>query len=347
MVKVKKLGILLKPTDLAFESRAVLNPGCVRRGRYVHMLYRAVGREGDSTIGYAKLDGPTKIVERLEKPVIKPEFDYERRSVEDPRLIFFKGQYYIFYVAYNGLDAVAAYATSQDLKHFKKGGVVTPRMTYDEVEDYFSESSVKEKYYMFESFFKDKVAKDVLLWEKDALMFPAKFKGRFALVHRILPDIQLIYFKNFKQLADKKYWQEYLKNLDDYVLLENKNWYESRHIGGGCPPILTKAGWLLIYHGVEESNKGLTYHAGAALVNKSNPLKLIGRLDQPLFSPDLPWELEGEVNRVTFPTGAALFGQDLYIYYGGADKMIGVATVKLDGLLKELLKHKVQVKKII
>jgi predicted GH43/DUF377 family glycosyl hydrolase len=339
MVKIKREGIVLKPTKLEFESNAVMNPGCIKVGNDVHMFYRAVRKGNHSTIGYCRLEGPLKIVERWKEPIMVPEFEYEKRGVEDPRVVFLDGVYYMFYIAHDGKNALVAYATSKDLKTWEKKGTITPTITYDKAEDYFPEKKLKDRYFFFESFYKTEGGEDVLLWEKDGFIFPRKFNGKFALIHRILPDIQVIYFKDFKELTNE-YWKEYLKHLGDYVVLESKYWYESRHIGGGCPPIETPKGWLLIYHSAEDSNKGRIYHAGAALLDKKNPCKVIGHLKDPLFSPEKKWEKEGNVNNVVFPTGAAVFGERLYMYYGAADKRIAVASLNLKELLAELLKNR-------
>lgn len=339
MVTVKKLGILLEATSNEFENQAVLNPTCIQVGNTIHLFYRAVKQGNYSSIGYCKLDGPVKVVERSEKPVLYPEFDYEKHGVEDPRITFLDGTYHLFYSAFDGKNALAAHATSKDLKHWEKHGIITPDISYDEAEDIFRESKLKEKYFFFESYYKDVVAKDVLLWEKDVFLLPEKINGKFALFHRILPEIQIIYFDKFSELTTD-YWKKYLKELADYVVLESKYWYESRNIGGGCPPIKTDEGWLLIYHAVEDSNEGKTYHTGAALLDLENPCKVLGHLKNPLFSPEEEWERKGDVNNVVFPTGTAIFEDELYIYYGAADKRIAVASVSLKELLNELTNRK-------
>jgi len=122
------------------------------------------------------------------------------------------------------------------------------------------------------------------------------------------------------------------------VVLENKYWFESRHIGGGAVPIETKEGWLIIYHATEELNKQRIYRASVALLDLQNPFNVIGRLDYPLFGPDQPWEQSGFVDNVVFPTGTAIFGDDLYIYYGAADRVIAAAKVSMKDLLTELKK---------
>ncbi len=337
MVKVKKLGVILKPTKNSFESRAVLNPAVYQDGKSLHLFYRAVNHSNESCIGYARLLGPTKIVSRDNVPLINRENIYEEKGLEDPRIVKIKDTFYMTYVAFDGKNAITALAISKNLKHFEKMGIISPCITYDKAEDIFRKSPLKDQYAFFETFYKDKVAYDVLLWEKDILLFPEKIKGKFALIHRVLPEMQIIYFKNFEELT-VTYWRRYLRHLGDYVLLEKKHWYESRNIGGGAPPIKTKKGWLLIYHGVEETNKKKTYHAGAALFDLKNPQKVIGRLKDPLFSPTEKYEKKGEVSNVVFPTGTAIFGKYLYIYYGCADKRIAAAKVDLNDLLKNLVK---------
>lgn len=335
MVRVKKLGPILEPTSREFEEAAVLNPGTWQEGDLVHLFYRAIDGEGRSTIGYAKLKGPTTVTRRFPKPVFKREYPYENKGVEDPRIVKVDDTFYLFYVAHDGKNAVTAYATSKDLKTFKKQGVITPQIPYHEAETIFRESHLKDAYFFFASYYEEEAGKGVLLWEKDIFLFPKKIQGKFALVHRVLPDIQIIFFDDFSDLT-LAFWKEHLKHLSTYVVLENKHWFESRNIGGGCPPIETKDGWLLIFHTVEEKNEGRTYHACAALLDRDNPLKVLGRLHEPLFSPTEPWEKEGVVSNVVFPTGTAIFGDTLYIYYGAADKRIAVASLSLDELLKEM-----------
>lgn len=339
MVKIKKEGVLLEPTNLEFENYAVMNPTCIKIGNNVHMFYRAVKKGNYSSIGYCRLEGPLKVVERKREPFMVPEFNYENHGMEDPRIVLLEGTYYMFYTAFDGKNSLVAYATSKDLKTFEKKGAITPTITYDEAEGFFPELKLKDRYFFFESYYKCEFGKDVLLWEKDAFIFPKKIKGKFALIHRILPEIQVIYFNDFRELTNE-FWKNYLKHLGDYVVLSSKYWYESRNIGGGCPPIETDKGWLMIYHGVEDTNKGTIYHAGAALLDKKNPCKVIGHLKNPLFSPEKKWEKEGNVKNVVFPSGAAIFGDKLYIYYGAADRRIGATSLDLNELLEELLESK-------
>jgi predicted GH43/DUF377 family glycosyl hydrolase len=158
------------------------------------------------------------------------------------------------------------------------------------------------------------------------------------MLHRLWPGIQIAYFNHFEDLTPS-FWEDYLKNLADHIVLDPKGLYEVNYIGAGGPPIETDDGWLLIYHGVQETISGRIYHAKAALLDINKPEIEISRLNYPLFSPIEKWENEGVVNNVVFPTGHALFGNDLYIYYGAGDKHVAVAKLNIHELLRELRKQ--------
>jgi len=341
MLEVKNEGIILEKTELEFENSAVLNPTCVEKDGIVHMFYRAVKEGNYSTVGYCQLDKENKIIKRLDQPLLIPEYEYEQRGIEDPRIVQIDNLYYLFYTAYDGKNARIAYATSQDLVNFEKKGLISPSFTYDEAEDMFRNAHLQERYFLFESFYKEKHGKDVLLWEKDAFLLPQKIEEMFVLFHRILPGIQIICCKDLAELKKPEYWKNYLKNMDDYVVLDPKHWFEIRNIGGGCVPLKTEEGWLLIYHAVEDTKFGKVYHAAAALLDKNNPKKIIGRLDYPLFSPSNNWEKEGVVNNVVFPTGAIIKEGRVIVYYGAADKLIAAKSFKLTDILNEFKRIKI------
>ena len=337
MVAVKNEGIILEKTSLKFENKGVFNPACILVDGITHMFYRAINQNDISSIGYCQLKD-NKVVKRLTEPVLFPEYDYEKKGVEDPRITFLEGTYYLLYTAYDGKNALIAYATSKDLVHFTKQGLISPKISYDEAGDIFRTSKVRERYSMFEALYEEREGKDVLLFEKDAYLFPQKFGSKFALFHRILPGIQIIYFNSFSELT-KDRWRDYLRNLGDFIVLDPLFWFENRNIGGGCPPIETSNGWLIIYHAIEDTSFGKIYHASAALLDLKNPLKVLGRLKEPLFSPKAPWEKKGVTDNVVFPTGAVVQNKRLYIYYGAADKLIAAKSVDLAELLTELKKR--------
>lgn len=178
----------------------------------------------------------------------------------------------------------------------------------------------------------------LLLRDKDVVLFPRKINGQFVLLHRIWPGIQIVKFTDWKDLT-KSFWEDYLVNLTDDIILDLKDPFEVNYIGAGRPPIETKDDWLLIYHGVYESTTRKTYHGKAAPLELNKPEIEITRLLYPLFSPTEHWEIEGVTNHTVFPTDHALFENDLYIYYGAADKNVAVVKLNLNELLPELRKQ--------
>ncbi len=338
MLKIKKHGVLLEPTQRDFENLAVFNPAVCKEGNDVYVFYRGMDKEHRSCIGYARLEGPTTLIERWKKPIISREFNYESKGVEDPRIVKLDDLFYLFYVAHDGKNALTAYAVSEDLKNFEKKGIITAQIPYRQLETIFKEAGLKESYSKFANFYEEMAGEDVLFWGKDVFLFPKKFNGRFALLHRVLPGIQIAFFDSLEDLTEE-FWREHFRHLAEYTILENEYWFESSHIGGGCPPIEIEEGWLLIFHTTEKRETGeKIYRASAALLDKKNPLKLLGRLKNPLFSPEKEWETLGVVPNVVFPTGTALFNGELYIYYGAADTRVAVASLNIQELVKELKK---------
>jgi len=340
MVEIKKEGILIEATDLDFENQAVLNPAVVKVGNNVHMFYRAVKKGNFSSIGYAKLKGPLKVVKRAKTPLLKPEKPYEIHGTEDPRIVKINGIYYMTYMAYNNKDVSTAYAVSKDLKKWTKKGEISSFLSYAKIKKFFIKLDMPEEYFNFDLYNKSEkdTADTVYVWGKDAVLFPKKINGKFAMLHRVLPNIHIAYFKDFKDLTHE-YWEDHFKNLSEFTVIEKRHWFESRALGAGAPPIETEKGWLMIYHAIENAPEGRIYRAGAALLDKKDPTKVIGRLCDPLFSPEKEWELKGDVDNVVFPSGTVLFDNKLYIYYGAADKRIASVSLDINELLDELIKH--------
>jgi predicted GH43/DUF377 family glycosyl hydrolase len=294
-----------------------------------------------STIGYAKTDNPLKITERREEPIIKGEFDYESHGVEDAKIVKIDGLYYITYIAYDGINKMGALATSKDMLHFEKQGIITPKTNYHEFECQlnFSGEYINPKYHNFYNLFKEiGMENDPLryLRIRALALFPKKINGKFALLLSIYPGIQIVYFERFEELK-KDFWKDYFENFANNIVLDPKDSYEVNYIGLGCVPIETNEGWLLIYYGVQETTTGIRNFIRAALLDLENPKMVLSRLKTPLFS---PCKLAVEKNLIcdmVFPTGYALYYNDLYIYYGVSDKLIATASIKLDELLLELI----------
>ena len=175
-----------------------------------------------------------------------------------------------------------------------------------------------------------------VLDDRDVILFPEKIGGKFAMMHRP------------KQSVGERYGVKYpsiwLKFSDDLLAWEDKpsellitgregTWEEK--IGGSTPPILTEAGWLTLYHGVADGGTA-EYRVGALLLDRENPLRVLARTPEPILEPEFFYETEGFYSHCVFPTGNVVVGGVLYVYYGGADKYVGVATCRLEELLNYL-----------
>ncbi len=338
---INRLGIVLRKTSNAFESKGVLNPAIIKTGNQVHMLYRAFKKGNFSTIGYACFEGPLHLIKRADLPVFYPDREEDIQGVEDPRISKIDNIYYLTYTAYDGHNALGSLAISTDLIKFEKMGIITPKVTFIEYNHAIagniklSPKYMQQYHFLSEHGMLDRIP-NYLVWDKNVMLFPEKLNGKFVLLHRLFPGIQMAYFNDFSELT-AEFWMRYLFALDTYILMDPIFNYETSHIGGGCPPIKTEYGWLFIYHAVEVKTDSNIYHISVALLDLNNPQKVIARLKQPLLSPHEEWEEKGYVNNVCFPTGTAIFEKDLYIYYGAADSNIAVAKVNMPELLNELL----------
>jgi predicted GH43/DUF377 family glycosyl hydrolase len=339
MIEVKKEGVLLVKTDFAFENEGVLNPGAIEVNGIIHIFYRAVHKGNFSSIGHCRLFNPLSVLDRSETPLLIPQFEYESHGIEDPRIVKIEDLYYLTYTAYDGLNALGALAVSSDLIHFEKKGIMVPQISYDEFKQLTgSKYEINKKYIRYNDNHgnTEHYGKKVLIWDKNVIFFPERINGKLYFLHRIKPEIQIARINEISDLTHE-YWSDYLLHFDEHILLTSKYSHEVSYIGGGCPPIKTEKGWLLIYHSVHDTLGGYVYSACAALLDLENPCVEVARLPYPLFSPDHKWELIGEVNNVCFPTGAIVQDEILYIYYGAADEQIACASIHLESLLNELL----------
>ncbi len=343
MITVKKHGVVLEKTNAAFECEGVLNPALIRYNGVIHMFYRAVGKNNYSTIGYCTLTVPNYILSRSEAPVIIPEYDYESQGIEDPRIVQINHEFMLTYTAFDGINALGALAVSNDLAIFTKKGVIVPKLNYPRFSELAeSKKDINEKYLRYNAHWKSHGQSDArfLLWDKNLIFFPEKIGGYFYFMHRIKPDILITRVKELNELTPQ-FWIDYFMHFQDCIMISPKHSHEISYVGGGCPPIKTNKGWLVIYHGVHDEIEGYIYSACAALFDLENPHIEIARLPYPLFQPNEVWEKKGVVNNVCFPSGAIVEAETLYVYYGAADERIGCASINLEALLSELCLYKI------
>jgi beta-1,2-mannobiose phosphorylase / 1,2-beta-oligomannan phosphorylase len=319
--RYSKNPILSPVKDHAWESKMVFNCASVLKDGKVHLLYRARGEDKInnvpvSRIGHAilKEDGIT-LEKRYAFPVYEPKESYERAGCEDPRITEIEGEYFMLYTAYFGTEAPKEYekekyniamASSPDLLNWKRHGILLPEIKSP---------------------------------EKNGIIFPRKINGNYVIYYRVEPDIYVAYSKSL----EKPEWFGHKK-----IISPRKGFWDGWKIGAGAPPIETENGWLLIYHGIDKEgfskvktgygtiDRERTYRLGVMLIDKNNPEKILYRSEGWILEPEEKYEKEGMVPNVVFTCGAVIIGDTLFVYYGGADTVIGVASCKLANMLEAI-----------
>jgi predicted GH43/DUF377 family glycosyl hydrolase len=301
LVRSPKNPIIEPRPEIAWEIMATFNPGAVNSGEVIHMLYRAVNDHNISSLGHATTTDGETIVDRPLEPALAPVDTWEELGCEDPRITALDGRFYILYTAYSRRGPRVALASTTDFRSYERYGVVGP--------DYN---------------------------DKDAALFPQLIRGKFAVVHRIEPNIELAFYDSIKQMervSQNPYSKNYLKRIEANTIMKPKWKWEEKKVGIGPPPIRTNAGWIVIYHGVDSNT---VYRAGAALLDLENPFRVIARTPEPILEPEEDFERVGVVPNVVFPEGAVVVKDDLKVFYGGADRICCVASVPMKLLIETL-----------
>lgn len=308
LARSEKNPIIVPIKEHEWESQATFNPAAVYEGGKVHILYRALSDDNTSVIGYASSPDGATIDERLSDPIYTPREDFERKNIpggnsgcEDPRVTKIGDTLYMCYTAFSGDEPPRVAFTSINIKDF-----------------------LAHKWNW---------AKPVLISppgvdDKDAAVFPRKINGKYVFLHRLGSEIWIdsvddLNFKDGKVLGGK------------VLMYPRETAWDSKRIGIAGPPIETKYGWLLLYHGI--SKRTNHYAVRAALLDLKDPSKVLYRTHDPLLEPKMPYERQGVISNVVFPCGAVIVKKRLFVYYGGADKVVGVASIDLDLLISGLV----------
>lgn len=308
-VRNKNNPLLLPLAENEFEARAVFNPASVDINGTSYILYRAMAMNNTSTVGLATSQDGETISKRLNKPIYWPRESFEQKladpngnsGCEDPRVTQIDNRLYMLYTAYNSIDPPAVAMTSIGVPEFL-------------AED-------------FDKWTKPRLISPYRIDDKDACIVPKKYAEGYLVLHRINHQICADYLSNLED--DGK-----MLNRCFEILRPRKGMWDGLKVGIAGPPLETDRGWLLFYHGV--SDNGI-YRVGAALLDKDDPTNVLARLLQPVFEPVTDYELHGQINNVVFPCGAIIRGDTVYLYYGGADSVVGLATCSLSKLLDMLL----------
>ena len=319
LLKHRENPIISPKKEHEWESWQTFNPAALLADGKVHLLYRAIGSDGISRLGYASSKDGAHIDERLDKPVFthtnKPVIGDEEitctlanfsggswSGCEDPRLTLMEDKVHMIFVAFDGYNIPRLAVTNISLKNF-----------------------LGKKWKWANS----KIISLPGIIDKSGVLFPEKINGKYAIMHRIFPNILIDYvdsldFNDDKQLPGK------------YSIKIRKNMWDSRKIGAGAPPIKTKYGWLLIYYGVDDRNAS-QYKIGAMLLDLNQPHKVLYRTNEPILEPDQWYENVGHKSGVAYPCGAVLMGNTIHVYYGGADSVVCVANAELEPFLQALI----------
>ncbi|HTP70311.1 MAG TPA: glycoside hydrolase family 130 protein [Dongiaceae bacterium] len=283
----------ISPQGNTWESAGTFNPAIIRNGTKIVMLYRAQDAAGTSRLGYAESDDGIQFARKPE-PVLSPEADYEKDGgVEDPRLVRIGNRYILTYTGYNKKDAQLCMAESTDLLHWQRKGVLLPA--------YKGNWNVG--------------------WTKSGAILTEKIQGRYWM-YWLGTAADKTDQMGLSSSEDLLHWKE---ETTTPVLPKRPGKFDSRVVEPGPPPVLTKHGIVLVYNGADDN---LVYRSGIAVFDRNDPRKLIYRSDQPVFAPELEWEKTGQVPNVVFVEGMLAEKERYLLYYGGADKYVGIAATK-------------------
>lgn len=290
---------IVSPRGDGFESAGTFNPSVVKYQDKFVMLYRAQDKKGTSSLGYATSEDGLHFTRRAE-PVFTSGTNYEKGGgVEDPRLVRIGDTFYLTYTGFNNVDGVGSdkrdaqlcLATSTDLIHWERKGVILPA--------YEGKWNVK--------------------WTKSGAILTEKINGKYwmyFLGDAKGQDTQM----GVAYSEDLVHWTE---ALDHPVLSSRPGMFDSQVVEPGPPPILTPEGIFLVYNGADDAQ---VYSTGWVLFDKNDPTKVLARSDHPVFSPLHEWEKVGQVPNVVFVEGLVREKNRWLFYYGGADKCVGVAS---------------------
>lgn len=314
--------VLQPRADYWWESQAVFNPAAVYVGGRVHLLYRALGNDGVSRVGYASSKDGIHFDERLPYPVFEPKIDFAtyRQLRHGP-------------MSYN----TDAYASGGSW-----GGSEDPRAVVIEEEVYMSFGVIESWQSMrmaITSLPTKNLENQAWQWaphvfisppgvrNKNWVLFPDKINGKFGILHALTPEVLVDYFDSLEDLYQNPIMSNNNRQGTD------KGW-ESFIRGAAAPPIKTSEGWLLLYHANDKTDPH-KYKVGALLLDLRNPTKVLYRSSYPILEPAEWYENDWKPG-VVYASGAVVVGDDLLVYYGSGDKYVAVAKANLNDFLHKL-----------
>ena len=294
---------ILSPTANWWEAEATFNPGVIKFGGKILLLYRARGEDTLTRFGVATSEDGINF-ERKEKPAFEsdPENPFERLGCEDPRITKIDDTYYIVY------KGGSVYPISAPKP---PGAIDVPWRTRTLI----AVTSDFEKFDRLGMIFPDKDT-------SNGALFPEKRQENFLTLVRVYPNVYLTHSPDLKSWSELK-----------FLFGPREGAWDCERVGVGAPPIKTEKGWLLFYHGVDQNK---IYRLGIILLDLTSLSKILYRSPEPIFEPKELYEKEGYVPNVVFTCGAVEKDSQYFVYYGAADKVVGLATIGKEELLREL-----------
>jgi predicted GH43/DUF377 family glycosyl hydrolase len=295
---------ILTVRDWTYRANSVFNAAAAQVDGKILLLARVEDFRGISHLTAARSEDGITDWQIDDEPTLKPEPEHypeELWGIEDPRITWIEeiGKWAICYTAYSKGGPLVSLAMTSDFKTFRRLGSVMPPE------------------------------------DKDAALFPVKFNGLWAMLHRPVPRSSMLGAHIWISFSPNlKHWGEH----QEIIQAREGGWWDANKIGLCSPPLQTKAGWLILYHGVRTTASGSIYRLGLALLDLENPAKVIRRTDEWIFGPKAHYEREGDVDDVVFPCGWVNKDGKMFIYYGAADSRLCLATADLDELVEFVLK---------
>jgi len=311
---------IIEPANHKYwQSKATFNPTAFSHDNKVHIIYRAIGDSDNSVLGYAESENGFTVKNHFPNPIYFHYSSSNKKSspspilygsgggwgggCEDPRVTFIDDKVYMTYTAFDGWGSVRMSLTSISLDDF-----IAKRWNWKEPVFISPPEQIN----------------------KNWVIFPEKIKGKYAILHSISPKIMVDYFNSLDEL-----------NGDNFIYSVHQGsplWGARDRLirGVGPSPLKTKYGWLVLYHKMEK-HETHRYKLWAMILDKDDPTKVLHNSNQPILEPDVWYENEGYKSGVVYSCGAVVKDGQLFVYYGGADKVSCVATANLNKFLEELV----------
>jgi len=323
---------ILRPNPQnAWESMVTTNPGAWydEQRKEVLLLYRAAGYDEQHVIrlGLARSRDGVHF-ERQAQPVFEPSRDgFDAGCVEDPRITRMGEHYYITYASrpfppgQYWLNDHAPYRAPkcppEFPRHLRCNATATGlALTRD-----------------FKTFIRAGRITDPMIDDRDAILFPEQVGGQYWMLHRPMEWVGRGYGTEHPAIWIARGHD--LLNLRESRLLCTAKYDWERKIGANTPPLRTEYGWLTLYHAVGADNR---YRLGALLLKLDDPSQVLHRTTDWLLQPEKDYEVDGMYAGCIFPCGKVVIDGVLHVYYGGADRFVGVARCSLNELLAYLRK---------